>query len=113
MIERLYTSSPPQHADGWAGYAQYQFTPKLGVAGRAEYLSDRGGLFTGVTQAVKETTFTTRYTLYDGLMMFGEWRRDFSNLPYFLTDELYMLKKEQSTATIGLVWWFGGKQGAW
>ena len=29
------------------------------------------------------------------------------------SDALGVLKKEQNTATIGLVWWFGPKQGPW
>jgi hypothetical protein len=45
--------------------------------------------------------------------MMEEWRRDFSNQPYFLTDTLDILRKQQTTVGIGLVWWFGGKQGAW
>lgn len=113
VIERLYSYSYPAHTDGGAGYLQYQLTPKLAFAGRAEYLSDRGGLFSGSTQAVKETTFTTKYSLADTLLTFWEWRRDFSNRPYFYTETLDLLKKEQNTATVGLVWWFGGKQGPW
>jgi hypothetical protein len=42
-----------------------------------------------------------------------EWRRDFSNRAYFLTDRLGILSRQQTTATVGLVWWFGPKQGAW
>ena len=42
-----------------------------------------------------------------------EWRRDFSNQPFFLTDTLNILSKEQTTLGVGLVWWFGGKQGVW
>lgn len=112
-IERLYTYSAPSHVDGGAAYARYQLTPRIAFATRAEYLSDRGGLFSGVTQALKENTVTTQYKLADGFMMMGEWRRDFSNRPYFLTDTLGILKKEQNTATLGLIWWFGLKQGAW
>jgi hypothetical protein len=112
-IERLFTYSAPSHTDGGAGYLRYQLAPKVALAGRAEYLSDRGGLFTGVTQALKETTFTTEYKFSDGFLARGEWRRDFSNRPYFLTDILGILKKEQDTATLGLVWWVGGKQGSW
>jgi len=33
-------------------------TDKAAVATRAEYLSDRGGLFSGITQALKENTIT-------------------------------------------------------
>ncbi len=113
VIERLQTYSAPAHSDGGAGYARYQITPKVAFAGRAEYLSDRGGLFSGVTQALKETTFTTEYKFADGFLARGEWRRDFSNRPYFLTSTLGILSKQQSTSTLGLIWWFGAKQGTW
>ncbi len=33
--------------------------------------------------------------------------------PYFLTSTPGVLKTEQNTATIGLVWWTGRKEGAW
>jgi hypothetical protein len=72
-----------------------------------------GGLYTGVTQALKETTLTLEQHLANGFLLRQEWRRDFSNQPYFYTDTLGILKKEQNTATIGVVWWFGGKQGPW
>ena len=112
-IQRLYEFSAPAHTVGGSLYAQYQLTPKLSFAGRGEYLSDRGGLFSGVTQALKETTFTAKYQMRDGFDLFGEWRRDFSNRPFFYTDTLGLLKKEQNTATLGMVWWFGDKQGPW
>jgi hypothetical protein len=113
VISRAQTSSPPSHIVGSAAYARYQFTPKFALAGRAEYFSDRGGLFSGVTQALKETTFTAEYKFDEGLLMRAEWRRDFSNQPFFLTNTPGALKKEQNTATLGLVWWFGKKQGGW
>lgn len=113
VIQRLYTFSSPQHTDGGAGYLQYQFTPKLSMAARAEYLSDRGALFSGLNQALKETTLTAKYNAAQGLDIFAEWRRDFSNQPYFYTNELGVLSTQQNTATIGLVWWLGGKQGSW
>jgi putative OmpL-like beta-barrel porin-2 len=112
VINRVQEFSAPSRVTGGAAYARYQLTPKFALAGRAEYLSDRGGLFSGVTQALKETTFTADYKLAEGLLMRGEWRRDFSNQPFFLTDAPGVLKKEQQTATLGLVWWFG-KEGSW
>ncbi len=113
MIERLYTNSAPQHATGTALYTRYQLAPKFAIAARTEYVSDRGGLFTGVNQAVKEQTFTAEQVIADGLLLRAEWRRDASNHAYFLTDQLDVLKKEQNTATLGVVWWFGGKLGVW
>lgn len=112
-INRVFSHSAPQHVGGGAVYARYQLTPKAALAGRAEYLSDRGGLFSGTTQALKETTLTYEYKLGEGFLMRTEWRRDFSNQPFFLTETAGRLKKEQNTATVGLMWWMGRKQGAW
>src|SRR5271163_779089 len=106
-------SAAPAHVDGGAGYVQYQFSSRFAVAGRAEYLSDRGGMFSGLNQALKETTGTFDYKLGDGFLMRYEWRRDFSNQPSFLTDTQGVLSKHQTTATVGLVWWWGRKEGAW
>jgi len=113
VIQRLETTSAPLHTDGGALYARYQFAPRFAIAARSEYLSDRGGLYTGVTQAIKETTLTLEQKMAPGFLVREEWRRDSSNHAYFLTDALGILKKEQNTATIGIVWWFGAKTGAW
>jgi hypothetical protein len=80
VINRVQEFSPPSRVTGGAAYARYQFTPKFAMAGRA----DRGGLFSGVTQALKETTLTADYKLAEGFLMRGEWRRDFSDRPFFL-----------------------------
>ncbi|MBV8569615.1 MAG: outer membrane beta-barrel protein [Acidobacteriaceae bacterium] len=113
VVQRLYTSSAPQHTAGGAGYVQYQFTPKFSMAARAEYLSDNGALFSGLNQALKETTVTAKYNAAQGFDVFTEWRIDFSNQPFFYTSNLGVLSKHQNTATLGLVWWLGGKEGAW
>ena len=113
VINRVQEFSPPARVTGGAAYASFQLMPKLTLAGRGEYLSDRGGLFSGTTQALKETTVTADYHVAEGFMVRTEWRRDFSNQPFFLTGTLGTLKREQNTTMLGLVWWFGGKQGSW
>jgi hypothetical protein len=113
IVSRLYENSAPQHISGSAVYARYQLSPGFALAARTEYLDDRGGLFTGATQAVKEQTFTAEQVIAHGVMVRAEWRRDASNHPFFLTNALDVLKKEQNTATLGLIWWFGGKEGVW
>jgi hypothetical protein len=119
VIQREWRTSAPGHAStpshtiGGAAYARYQFTPKIAVGARAEYLSDRGGLFTGITQALKETTATFDYQLAEGFLMRSEWRRDFSNQPSFFTDRDGVLSKQQQTATVGVIWWVGRKEGVW
>lgn len=106
-------SSAPSHVDGGAAYARYQLTPKMALGGRSEYLSDRGGLFSGTTQALKEFTGTYEYKFGEGFLTRVEYRRDWSNVPFFLTNKLGVLSSNQPTLTVGMVWWYGGKQGAW
>lgn len=119
FVQRLWSqgapgrSSAPAHVDGGAAYLKYQFTPKLAVATRAEYMSDRTGLFSGLTQALKENTVTFDYQLANGFLMRYEWRRDYSNRPTFLSETEGVLQKQQDTATVGLIWWWGQKEGAW
>ena len=119
FIQRLWQnagpgrSSAPAYVDGGAAYVKYQVTPKVAVATRAEYMSDRGGLFSGLTQALKENTFTLDYKLADSFLMRYEFRRDYSNVPTFLTDVQGVLAKDQNTATVGLIWWWGRKEGSW
>jgi hypothetical protein len=119
VIQRLWQnadpghSSAPAHVDGGAAHARYQFTPKIAFATRAEYLSDRGGLFSGLTQALKENTVTFDYKLTEGFLMRYEWRRDYSNQPSFLTSTQGVLSKEQNTATVSVILWWGRKEGPW
>jgi TolA-binding protein len=113
VINRVFRNSPPLRVTGGVAYARYQFTPHFAMAGRFEYLSDRAGLFSSLTQALKEHTLTAEYKFGEGFLLRGEYRRDYSNLPFFLTDLPDVLKKEQNTATLGLVWWWGRKKGAW
>ena len=119
FIQRLWgngapgMSSVPAHVDGGAAYLQYQLSSKFAVANRAEYMSDREGLFSGLDQSLKENTVTLDYKVADGLLMRYEWRRDFSNQPTFLSDVQGVLRKDQNTATLGLVWWWGRKEGVW
>ena len=119
FIQRLWRnqapgqSSAPSHVDGGAAYVKYQFSPKIALASRAEYLSDRGGLFSGLNQALKENTVTFDYVVADGFLLRYEWRIDYSNKPSFLTDTQGVLSKQQNTATVGIVWWWGRKEGAW
>jgi hypothetical protein len=117
VVGRVFRDSPPATVWGGVGYARYQWTKKFAVAGRFEYLSERaspaGALFSGVSQALKEHTLTAEYKFAEGFLGRAEYRRDFSNQPFFLSEQPGILKKEQNTATLGLVWWFGRKTGTW
>jgi len=106
-------SSAPEHVDGGAAYLEYQVNTREALAARSEYLSDRGGLFSDATQALKETTATYKYSFGDGFDAFLEYRRDWSNIRYFITSNPAAPVSHQDAGTMGLVWWYGGKQGSW
>jgi hypothetical protein len=66
-----------------------------------------------VTQSLKEMTLTYEHKVADGFLMRGEWRRDVSTVPFFLTRDAGMLESDQYTATLGVIWWWGTKRGVW
>ena len=113
VVNRTVSNDSPSHVLGGAAYARYQFAPLFALAGRFEYLNDHGGLFSGTTQRLKESTVTATFQPIDGFQLRAEFRRDFSNRYFFLTSQSGILKRDQNTATLGAIWWFGGKQGAW
>ena len=113
VINRVASHSAPTRVYGGAGYLHRQLTNSLALNGRFTYLKDDGGLFSGLTQDLKEVTLTAVYQPIDGFQTRLEYRRDFTNRPFFLTDNPAVLMRSQDTATLGLIWWFGGKQGNW
>ncbi len=98
---------------GGAAYANYRFNPRWAIATRFEYLDDRNGFFGGLSQALKENTVTLAFQPRSGFEMRGEWRRDYSDRPFFFSRTPGLLRNQQNTATLGLLWWFGSKQGSW
>ncbi|MGD0443371.1 MAG: outer membrane beta-barrel protein [Edaphobacter sp.] len=106
-------SSAPSLVAGGAAYTRYQWKPKMAWGGRFEYFDDRNGLYSGTAQALKEFTGTYEYKFSEGFLTRAEFRRDWSNVPFFLTNKPGVLAASQPTFTVGMVWWVGGKQGAW
>jgi hypothetical protein len=119
FIQRLWQfdapghSSAPARTTGGAAYFQYRFPAKFAIGARFEYMADYEGLFSGISQALKEGTATFDYKLAETLLIRSEWRRDFSNQPTFFTSVDGVLSKQQTTATVGLILWWGRKEGTW
>jgi hypothetical protein len=113
VVNRVESFSSPSRIVGAAGYVRYYVTPKFALAGRAEYLRDNGGLFSGMTQSLKETTVTADYNAAEGFLIRGEWRRDSSNHDFFPTRSTGVFKRDQNTLTVGLIFWLGRKKGLW
>lgn len=97
---------------GTGVYARYQVSAPAALSVRYERLDDEG-LFGGIDQVLHELTATAEYKLADGFLVRGEFRRDWSNERFFTGRRPDDLREHQNTALVGLVWWFGNKQGAW
>ena len=53
-------------------------------------------------------------SLFDeGFLLRGELRRDWSDVPFFVGSDPSSPQKGQTTVLVGMVWWIGGKKGAW
>lgn len=113
VINRVESNGPPQRVVGGAAYIRYQLTPRIYFGQRYERLNDTAGLFGGVAQNLNEITSTVGLRPSDGFETRVEYRRDFSNVPFFLKRNPGELSSHQQTFTLGLLWWFGGKSGSW
>jgi hypothetical protein len=98
---------------GLGAYVRYRAAARATVAARYERLDDEG-LFGGVEQLLQEATLTGEWRFAEGFLVRAELRRDWSNVPYFTgPGGPGQLRRHQQTASLGLVWWLGSKQGAW
>ncbi len=113
VLNRTYAEQQPPRVVIGGFTIKYALPRHWNVGGRAEYFDDRGSLFSGTTQALKEATVVLDHTFTPGFLARAEYRRDWSNQRFFLSDTAGALKPAQSTATLGLVYWWGTKQGSW
>jgi hypothetical protein len=89
----------------WTGLAiaaHEQVTAKNALAARVEFFDDQNGYSTGTVQTVKEGTLTYEYHWKVGLVSRAEYRRDWSDEPYFHRGGDRMVDA-QSTLTVGLI----------
>jgi hypothetical protein len=112
VTNEVTEDDPSLSLQGTGLYARYQVSSPVAVALRYERLDDEG-LFGGIEQVLHEVTATAEYKFAEGFLMRAEFRRDWSNEAFFSGSQPDNLRKEQNTALLGLVWWFGNKQGAW
>ncbi|MGI4755937.1 MAG: outer membrane beta-barrel protein, partial [Janthinobacterium lividum] len=113
VLNRTVSRAQPARVAIGSLMAKYALPKNSNLGGRFEYFDDRGGLFSGTTQALKELTLIADHTFAPGFLARAEYRRDFSNRNFFLTDQAGVLRRAQTTATLGLVYWWGNKQGSW
>jgi hypothetical protein len=97
------------HWQGVALAVHEQVTGTSALAGRFEFFHDMNGFSTGVAQELKEFTGTYEYKWVEGLLTRVEYRRDWSDEPFFNQGNAYFVDA-QSTVTAGLVAFFGPKR---
>jgi len=97
------------HWAGIGGAARFQVTQRIAVSPRVEYFDDHDGFATGTAQRVREVTLTGEYKWVEGLMSRLEYRRDWSDEPFF-TAGSGGLSKTQSTLTVAMLGYFGPKR---
>jgi hypothetical protein len=103
----LFSHSP--HWQGVAASARGQVTSKAALVARYEHFNDNQGFATGTTQTLNEFTATYEYKWLAGLLMRTEYRRDWSNQAFFDKGDSRTVDA-QSTATVGLIAFFGPKR---
>ena len=81
----------------------WAFTPRI------EWFKDRDGFTTGVSQDVKEITLTGEYKMAAGLLARLEYRRDWSNQPFFEKHRNPESSKSMDTVSLGILAFFGPK----
>ena len=95
----------------WQGVALYlkeQATPIFAVIPRYEYYNDKDGFTTGTAQKVQEFTLPAEVKHKDGLFTRFEYRRDWSDVNFFMKDAVPA--GNQNTFTVGVVVAFSTKQ---
>jgi hypothetical protein len=99
-------------ADTWigvAGAARFAPTSWFALSPRLEYFSDRDGFNTGVPQQLKEFTLTGEFKMKQGIIYRMEYRRDWSNVPFFDRGNEPASSKSQPTILFGIVAYFEKK----
>jgi len=96
----------PVRWQGVAAYARYQVIPTWAVTPRVEWVDDKDAFMTGTSQTLKEFTITSENKIDGGLLARLEFRRDMSDVPFFLKEGGATVKG-QNTFTVGLVYGFG------
>jgi hypothetical protein len=98
------------HWTGIAGAARFALNSKIALSPRLEWYNDATGFTTGTVQKVKEGTLTGEYLVRPGVIGRLEYRRDWSNAPFFDRGATPAASKTQTTMLAGLTFYFAPKK---
>ncbi len=89
---------------------KFQLNDSWAISPRYDYYSDKDGWATGTNQKLQEFTLTGEYKMKEGFLTRLEYRRDWSDRPFFDRGNGLANSKSQSTITLGLIAFFGPKR---
>ena len=88
---------------GLAGAARFSPFKKWSFSPRLDWLADSTGFNTGLAQQLKEVTFTAEYRPAGYLITRAEYRRDWSNQPFFDRGAALAASKDQNTFLVAWI----------
>ena len=95
---------------GTSAAFRYAFSDRWAMSPRWDWYKDRDGFITGKTQTLQEFTFTVDCKLKEGFLSRFEYRRDWSNQPFFDRGNETGNWKNQDTVLVGMIVYFGPKR---
>jgi hypothetical protein len=95
---------------GVAGAARVAVNSWFALAPRLEWFNDADGFATGTAQKLKEVTMTAEVKFKEGVLGRLEYRRDWSNVPFFDRGAAPGSARSQPTLLAGFVAYFGPKR---
>jgi hypothetical protein len=95
---------------GIAGAARFALSRWFAVAPRLEWFNDADGFSTGTPQKLKEATLTAEFKMAEGVLSRLEFRRDWSDNPFFDRGATPGVFRNQSTILAGIVAYFGPRR---
>ena len=92
---------------GVAAAARVAVNGWFALSPRVEWFNDADGFNTGVAQKLKEFTCTAEFKMKEGFLSRMEYRRDWSDMPFFDRGGVPASFKNQDTLLLGFVAYFG------
>jgi hypothetical protein len=92
---------------GWMSAVRVLVGEHFALSPRYEWYKDQGGLITGQAQTLQEATLTFEYKMRQGFLSRLEYRRDWSNRPFFDRGNEPASARNQDTLLAGFVVCFG------
>jgi hypothetical protein len=88
---------------GIATAARFAVNRHLSFAPRLEYYSDTDGFWTGTPQAFKEFTGTVEWKFNESFISKAEYRKDWSDQPYFQVGQTPAMSKHQNLFIVSMI----------